>query len=139
VIILDTNVLSALTLDVPDPTVAKWLDRCPQISIWTTSVCLFEMNFGLNIMPEGKRRRDLGQAIQILIEDILENRIAAFDFTAALHAAEFSRKRRALGRPVEIRDVMIAGIASATGATLATRNIRDFEHSGLELVNPWHA
>ena len=138
-IILDTNVLSALTVDVPDPTVAKWLDGYPQISIWTTSVCLFEMNFGLNIMPEGKRRRALGQAIQILIEGILENRIAVFDFTAALHAAEFSSKRRALGRPVEIRDVMIAGITSATGATLATRNIRDFEHSGLEFVNPWDA
>ena len=138
-IILDTNVLSALTAEVPDPTVAKWLDRCPRISIWTTSVCLFEMKFGLNIMPEGKRRRALGQAIQTLIEDILENRIAAFDFTSALHAAEFSGKRKVLGRPVEIRDVMIAGVASATGATLATRNIRDFEYSGLELVNPWDA
>jgi toxin FitB len=139
VIILDTNVLSALTAEVSDPTVAKWLDRCPRISIWTTSVCLFEMKFGLNIMPEGKRRRALGQAIETLIEDILENRIAAFDFTAAVHAAEFAGKRKALGRPVKIRDVMIAGVASATGATLATRNIRDFEHSGLELLNPWDA
>jgi toxin FitB len=139
VIILDTNVLSALTAEVPDPTVAKWLDRCPRISIWTASVCLFEMKYGLNIMPEGKRRRALGQAIQTLIDDILENRIAAFDFTAAVHAAEFSGKRKALGRPVEIRDVMIAGVALSTGATLATRNIRDFEHSGLELVNPWEA
>jgi toxin FitB len=136
-ILLDTNVLSTLISETRDAAVVQWLDRHPRVSIWTTSVNLFEVKHGLNIMPDGKRRRVLEETFQTFIADFLENRISSFDANAALHAADFSNKRRSLGRPVEIRDTMIAGLAISLGAVLCTRNIRDFEHSGLELVNPW--
>jgi predicted nucleic acid-binding protein len=138
-ILLDTNVLSTLISETRDAAVVQWLDRHPRVSIWTTSVNLFEVKHGLNIMPDGRRRRVLEETFQIFIADFLENRVSPFDVKAAMHAADFSSKRRSLGRPVEIRDTMIAGLAISLGAVLCTRNIRDFEHSGLELVNPWVA
>jgi toxin FitB len=138
-ILLDTNVLSTLISETRDVAVVQWLDRRPRVSVWTTSVNVFEVKYGLNIMPDGKRRRVLEEKFQTLVADFLENRIATFDVNAALHAAAFSSNRRSLGRPVEIRDTMIAGLAISLGAELCTRNIRDFEHSGLELVNPWDA
>jgi toxin FitB len=138
-IILDTNVVSTLISETRDVRVVQWLDRRPRVSIWTTSVNVFEVKHGLNIMPDGKRRKVLEDTFNNLIADFLENRIATFDVNAAVHAAAFSSKRRSMGRPVEIRDTMIAGLAISLGAALCTRNIRDFEHSGLELVNPWDA
>ena len=138
-ILLDTNVLSVLISEKRDVPVVQWLDRHPRVSIWTTSVNLFEVKFGLNILPDGKRRRMLEETFQTFISDFLQNRIATFDVNAAVQAAAFSSKRRSLGRPVEIRDTMIAGLAISLSAVLCTRNIRDFEHSGLELVNPWGA
>lgn len=136
-ILLDTNVLSALMADVPDQLVIRWLDREPRISIWTTSVNVFEIKFGLNVMPEGKRRRALEVAFQSLTQDLLENRIASFDALAAQHAAKISARQKSLGHNVEIRDTMIAGIASATKARLATRNLRDFQEAGVGLLSPW--
>ena len=138
-ILLDTNVLSPLISETRDLAVVSWLDRHARVSIWTTSINVFEVKFGLNIMPDGKRRRVLEETFQTFIADFLENRVAMFDVKAAMSAASYSSKRRSLGRPVEIRDTLIAGLAISLGATLATRNIRDFEHSGLELVNPWDA
>jgi toxin FitB len=136
-ILLDTNVLSTLISETRDAAVVQWLDHHPRVSIWTTSVNLFEVKHGLNTMPDGRRRRVLEDTFQTFIADFLEYRISSFDFNAAVHAADFSSKRRLLGRPVEIRDTMIAGLAISLGAVLCTRNIRDFEHCGLELVNPW--
>lgn len=136
-ILLDTNVLSALIANVPDENVVSWLDSEPRISVWTTSVNVFEIKFGLNTMPEGKRRRALETAFQKLTQDLLENRIASFDVSAAQHAANISARQKSVGHNVEIRDTMIAGIASASRARLATRNLRDFQEAGITLVNPW--
>lgn len=136
-ILLDTNVLSALMQREPDPEVIGWLDARPPESIWTTSVTVFEVRLGLEILAEGKRRRRLEEAFARVVEVDLENRVAAFDEPAAEAAAGIAAERRRAGRPVEIRDVQIAGIARARKATLATRNVRHFEGLGLELVDPW--
>ena len=136
-IILDTNVLSALIKEAPETGVMQWLDEEPRISIWTSAISLFEIRHGIDIMPEGRRKVALSGSLDRLVSDLLENRIAPFDSQAASHAANYSAKRKSLGRPVEFRDIMIAGIALASGARLATRNIRDFELSDIVLVNPW--
>jgi toxin FitB len=138
-ILLDTNVLSALMAAAPDGSVIAWLDREPRLSIWTSSVSLFEVAYGLRLLPAGRRRQQLEEAFQALVTEILENRVSAFDANAAQQAAGFAASRRSLGRPVEFRDSMIAGIALATGATLATRNTRDFEQAGVALIDPWLA
>jgi predicted nucleic acid-binding protein len=135
-IILDTNVLSALMLETPDTTVIAWLDNQPRVSIWTNSVTVFEIRFGLASMPVGKRRSSLSHSFEQLLDKI-GARIAPFDVAAAQHAADLMSARRRKGRPVELRDTMIAGIVLAQNAALATRNTAHFEDLAVRVINPW--
>jgi predicted nucleic acid-binding protein len=137
VIILDTSVLSALMRKAPDPVVVGWLDRQPAESIWITSVTLFETHFGLALLPEGRRRTQLVSAFERLLEDDLENRVLDFDSPAATAAAQLAAKRQRTGRPVDIRDTQIAGIALARRAMLATRNTRHFAELDIKVIDPW--
>jgi predicted nucleic acid-binding protein len=137
VILLDTNVISALMLRVPDRSVAAWLDQQPAESVWTTSITVFEIRTGLELLEPGGRRRQLELAFDQLVADDLARRVQPFDQSAALAAGSIAASRQREGRSVEIRDVQIAGIAVARKATLATRNVRHFEGMALNLVDPW--
>jgi predicted nucleic acid-binding protein len=137
-IILDTNVLSALMRQVPDAKVVDWLDRQPRSSIWTTSVTVLEVRFGLQLLPSGKRRSLLMSGFDALLERI-GGRVAAFDADAAEQAADLMASRHAKGRPRELRDTMIAGIAMARHATLATRNTTHFDDIPVPITDPWKA
>jgi toxin FitB len=136
-ILLDTNVLSAMMQLAPDETVAKWLDLQPSDSIWITSVTVMEIRFGLLAMPPGRRRVDLSKALAILLEEKIQERIASFDTAAAEQAAELMLQRKTKGRPVDQRDTMIAAIALATRAILATRNTAHFSDLSVPVINPW--
>ncbi|MBZ5612639.1 MAG: type II toxin-antitoxin system VapC family toxin [Acidobacteriia bacterium] len=135
-IILDTNVLSALMRQVPDQKVVAWLDHQSRTSIWTTSVTVLEIQFGLQILTAGRRRTLLSAAFAELLARIGQ-RVATFDVAAAGQASDLMAARHRKGRPVDLRDTMIAGIALAQRATLATRNIPHFEDAAIPLVNPW--
>jgi hypothetical protein len=137
VIILDTNVLSALMRDLPDPVVITWLDQQPTESIWTTAVTVLEVRTGLELLRASRRRTQLEGAFDQLLRDDIDGRVLSFDTAAANAAgvAVVAAQRRE--RPVEIRDCQIAGIALARRATLATRNIRHFEPLGVTVVDPW--
>ena len=136
-IVLDTNVLSALMQQQTDAHVAAWLDRQPAELVWITSVTLFEARYGLALLASGKRQKDLQQRFEKLLQDDLENRVLQFDSSAAAHAADIAAERKARGRPVDMRDTFIAGIVLARRATLATRNLRHFDDLPVNLVNPW--
>ena len=138
-IILDTNVLSALMRKAPEARVVAWLDRQPAESVWITSVTLFEARLGLALLPKGRRRRALETAFERLLQDDLENRVLDFDSAAATAAALLAAGRQQTGRPVDVRDTQIAGIALARHATLATRNVRHFQGLNVPVVNPWEA
>jgi len=138
-IILDTNVLSALMRHKPDLAVVTWLDRQPRESMWTSSVTIMEIRFGLDTMAQGRRRQALVEAFERLIDEGIEHRVADFDQSAAEHAATLMVARKSAGKPGDLRDTMIAGIALARQAALATRNVKHFDDAGLELVNPWEA
>mgnify|MGYP001813372720 CR=1 FL=1 len=135
-IVLDTNVLSAVMQREPPSEVVAWLDRQPANSIWTSAVTVFEVEYGLRRLPEGKRRHRLQEAFRAVLAEELGGRILPFDAQAALAAGSISAKLEASGQTVEIRDVQIAGIAKARQATVATRNVKHFEHS-CPVVNPW--
>ena len=135
-IILDTNVLSALMRQTPDEKVVAWLDTQPRTSIWTTSVTVLEVRFGLQIMPSEKRRSALIQAFEAVLGKI-GNRVAAFDVAAAQEAGDLMASRHTKGRPGELRDTMIAGIVLAQHAALATRNTAHFDDVPVTLINPW--
>jgi predicted nucleic acid-binding protein len=137
VILLDTNVLSALMQREADPAVVAWLDGLPSESVWTTSITVFEVRFGLQLLATGRRRQQLEEAFAQALEEELEGRVLPFDQVAAEAAALIAAERRSEGRTIEIRDAEIAGIVVARRATLATRNTRHFEGLALELINPW--
>ena len=136
-IILDTNVLSALMRSAPDAAVIDWLDEQPSESIWITSVTEFESRFGLALLPEGKRRRALEAAFAHLLKEDLENRVLPFDSAAAEQAALLASRRQQAGLPVDMRDTQIAGISLSRRAILATRNVRHFSDLDVPVVNPW--
>jgi toxin FitB len=137
-IVLDTNVLSALMRQTPDATVISWLDKQPRTSVWTTSVTILEIRFGLQVIAAGKRRSQLLDTFKRVLEK-MGHRIAPFDDAAAIQAADLMAIRHRKGRPVELRDTMIAGIVVARHATLATRNVIHFEDLSVPVVNPWLA
>jgi toxin FitB len=137
-IILDTNVLSALMRQPPDKNVVGWLDQQPRTSIWTTSITVLEVRFGLQIMPGGKRRSVLIEAFEGVLDKI-GHRVVSFDAAAAQQAGDLMAARHKKGRPGELRDTMIAGIVLAQHATLATRNTAHFDDISVPLIDPWNA
>ncbi len=138
-IILDTNVLSALMREPVELAIIAWRDSQPRESMWTSSVTILEIRFGLDIMADGRRREARLLAFRRLIDEKLEHRVAAFDQSAAEAAATLMAARKAAGQPGDLRDSMIAGIALARRAALATRNVKHFADAGVEIVNPWDA
>lgn len=136
-IILDTTVLSELMRRDPDPGVLGWLDQQPSQSVWITTVTLFESRLGLALLPDGQRRQALEAAFAQLLAIDLENRVLPFDTEAAVQAALLAAHRQRAGRPVDIRDTQIAGIAQARRATIATRNVRHFDDLTVAVINPW--
>ena len=136
-IILDTDVLSALMQQLPDPHVVAWLDQQPAESVWLTSITVFEARYGLALLSAGQRKTLLQQRFEELLQDDLQNRVLQFDTHAATQAAQWAAERKARGNPVDMRDTFIAGIALARRATLATRNTRHFDDLSVPVVNPW--
>jgi toxin FitB len=137
VIILDTNVLSAVMRREPDPLVVRWLDARPAESFWLTAVTVLEIRFGLELLSAGRKRRELEDAFATALEQTFDGRVLPLDQAAADAAGRIAARRRGAGRPVEIRDVQIAGIAASRKGTLATRNVRHFAGLGIPLADPW--
>ena len=121
----------------PDPAVVAWLDGQLRQEVWLPSVVVFELRYGVAGLPVGQRRRSLQQALERLLEQLVQERIAPLDALAAQRAAELSADRTTRGRPVDLRDTLIAGIALARGAQLATRNARHFSDTTIGLINPF--
>ena len=136
-ILLDTNVLSALMRQHPDRVVVRWLDSRAPESIWTTAVTVFEIRFGLELLSPGRRRAALEAAFDAMLREDLGGRVAAFDDAAAMEAAALAARRQREGRSVELRDTLIAGIALARRADIATGNIRHFAGLDVSVVDPW--
>jgi len=135
VIVLDTNVVSEPLSRVPDQNVLRWLaEHSTDVAI--TSLTVAELRFGVQRLPEGRRRDHLAAAVDDLIVGAAE-RILPFDAEAADTAGRLRARRESVGRLVSAEDTMIAAICLAGGHALATRNTRDFDDAGVELHNPW--
>lgn len=136
-IVLDTNVLSELLRPTPHPAALDWYAEQPRPSLFTTSITRGEILYGIRLLPDGRRQRSFWTAALAIFNEDLANRLLDFDASAADAYAEIAADRRALGRPISQSDAMIAGITRSRGAALATRNVADFEHCGIEVINPW--
>lgn len=136
-ILLDTNVISAMIRTPPDGQVLAWVDRHKRVDVWTTSITVMEVETGLGRMASGAKHRALLQGWHDLCEIGLGGRVAAFDIEAAHQAAQLANERERTGFVIDVRDTQIAGIALAHQATLATRNIRHFQDLETPVINPW--
>jgi predicted nucleic acid-binding protein len=137
VIVLDTNVISELARQLPDPGMLSWLDSLEAAEVATTAITAAELRYGVARLPDGHRKRELTAVIRgILVEDF-HGRVLPFDERASARYAEVVTGRERIGRPIGVADAQIAAICRDSGAILATRNIADFEETGIELVNPW--
>ena len=138
-IILDTNVLSAVVATEPVTAVVRWIDGQDEAELYVTAVTVFEMRTGIDCVPAGRRRKKLDDAFEDAVKTIFGGRVIAFDWIAASAAGRLAARRRLVGRPQDVRDTQIAGIALAHNATIATRNVRHFEDIGLPIIDPWTA
>ncbi len=136
-IVLDSNIVSEFMGPPPAPSVRAWLDRQDSALLRITSVTVAEIRFGLARLPVGRRRRDLEEQFGRLLVLAFSDNVLSFDVHAAGHYAEIRAARPGAGRPISALDAQIAAIARALAATVATRNVRDFEGCGVDLVNPF--
>jgi hypothetical protein len=137
VIVLDTNVVSELMKPLPSPKVLEWMASLDRLIVYTTSVTQAEVLNGVPSLPAGRRRRAIESAAEAMFKEDFGGRILAFDSHAARPYAQLVNDRQRRGRPISQFDAQIAAIARAAGATLATRNVKDFEHCGIGVVDPW--
>lgn len=137
-ILLDTNVVSAVMAPSPPSRVLNWLDAQRTEYLFLSAITVAEIGYGLRILPEGKRRQRLQHRFQEFVARGFAERMLAFDVPAALAYAEIMGRRKEAGRPMSVPDGEIAAIALARGFAVATRNLSDFEECGLELVDPFH-
>ena len=134
--LLDTNVLSELARDAPDSRVVAFLSE--QEDVWLSSILIHEVEFGLRLLPPGARRSRLSEMLSAILEGY-GDRILPLDRAGAEWSAEFRAQARRAGRPIDLGDALVAGVAKAHGLTLATRNTADFARLDLETTNPWRA
>ncbi|HET7313798.1 type II toxin-antitoxin system VapC family toxin [Salinisphaera sp.] len=136
-IVLDTNVLSELLRPVPEAEVVTWVAKQPRPALFTTTVSRGEILYGLRLLADGQRRQRLWAAALAIFDEDLAGRTLSFDNAAADTYAEIAAVRRESGRPISQFDAMIASVTYSRGASLATRNVRDFEGCGIDVINPW--
>lgn len=128
-IIVDTNVISDAIAPRPTERVLAWLAAQPVDALWTTAITAAELRAGV-ALPEGRRKRALGEAVEGALYADFAGRILPFDDAASIAFASISARRRRSGRPVAEMDVQIAAIALVRGAT-------DFDDTGIAFVDPW--
>lgn len=136
--VLDTNVVSELMRLTPSRHVLAWMASQATARMCLASVSEAELRYGIAILPEGNRRTQLADALEAMLASEFENNVLSFDSAATRVYADFAARRRAAGRPITHADCQIAATAHAANATLATRNIRDFNGLSLDVVDPFN-
>lgn len=136
-LVLDTNVISAAASLPPNEHIVDWLNRRPSSSLYLTATTAAEMLVGVMLMPAGRRRDALAVRIEQILDVGFRDKILPFDSGAARSYATLVVGRQQTGRTMPLADAQIAAICLVQGAQLATRNTKDFERSGVELINPW--
>jgi toxin FitB len=136
-IVLDTNVLSEIMKPNPDVHVLSWVDSVPALQTAITAITVAEILYGIGRLPDGARRRKLVSAAEAIFDEEFRDRVFAFDADAAVEYAALVVEREAAGLPISMADAQIAAVCRVHTCTLATRNVRDFEKTGVTTVNPW--
>lgn len=136
-ILLDTNVISEPMRRAPELAVVGWLNGQKDVALFTSSITIMELRFGLERLPEGKRKADLWAVLDFTLSRLIGPRILSFDTAAALEAAHIAAQAEADGNPIGQADAQIAAIARTHGFAIATRDAPPFQRAGLDVINPW--
>ena len=134
--LLDTNVVSELVKPAPEPRVIVFLTS--QTDLWLSTIVLHELDFGLNLLPRGRRRDRLSSVLSTFLSEY-SDQIIPVDRREAEQAAAMRAQARRLGRVLYLADALIAGTAKVHDLSLATRNVMDFNDLGVEVTNPWES
>lgn len=137
-IVLDTNVLSEALRPSPEKGVLRWLAEQNREAIFITAITQAEILYGVEMLPAGKRRNGLHATVERLFVDEFAERILPFDSESARVYPKIVAKRAHLGRPISQFDALIASVCRSRNATIAARNVGDFEDCGLSIINPWN-
>ena len=138
-IILDTNILSELMRPIPNMRVVHWLDEEDQDSINITAITVAEILYGIARLPEGRRKNSYSTVAFEMFDEDFAGRILPFDEEAATYYADLVAENERVGRIIHSADAQIAAICQQNKARLATRNVKDFEHLGIDIIDPWHS
>ena len=123
---------------MPGPA-TQWLDNYPRRSLRPTATVLGELASAVARLPRGQRKRKLDEALETIILKGFAKRVLPSDAAAAMHYGTVVATRQSAGSPISVPDAQIAAVCMQHGATLATRNVRDFEAIGIDVVDPWTA
>jgi len=137
VIILDTNVISEPMKARADPAVAAWLDRQAAETLYLTATNLSELLVGIELLPIGRRKRGMAEAMQQLLADLFGPRFLEFDREAAMAYAFVVSRAIAKGCSISVADGQIAAIAAVHGFAVATRDTAPFIAAGVPVIDPW--
>lgn len=135
-IVVDTCVISELTKPRPNERVVTWLRKHRGGALYLSAITIGELQRGCALLPEGARRREVSEWLEALRVSY-RDRILPINEDVAVRWGEVSAGRRRAGRPLPPLDGLIAATALESGFKVATRNIADFEHTGVQLVDPW--
>jgi len=138
-IVLDTNVLSELMRRQSEARVVEWVDEQDARKLAITAITVAELLYGVARLADGRRKAELAAAVGALVREDFSGRVLPFDGEAAEHYADLVAARECGGRPVGMAHAQIASICRSHGATLATRNTRDYTETGIGLLDPWTA
>ncbi len=136
-IVLDTNVLSETLKPLPNAAVVAWMAAQPRSTLFTTTVVEAEILYGVAVLADGARKTQLQAALKAIFTEDLSGQVIPFDRDCAEAYAAIAANRKNLGQPISQFDAMIAAATVSRGATLASRNLRDFADCGIRLINPW--
>ena len=136
-IIIDTNVVSEIVKLSPAPAVIEWFASQRPQDLYTTTITQAGVLYGIELLPKGRRRSTLQAAMASVFDQMFAGRVLPFDEGSAFGFAMIAARHQVSGRTIGKLDIQIAAIAFSRGASLATRNTRDFVACGVELINPW--
>lgn len=136
-ILIDTNIISEMMKPLPNSLVLDWIKHQEILNLFISTITIAEISYGLNVLPKGKRRLNLELAFSKAIQEGFTGRILSFDESAAYQYGLIMSTRRKFRQPLGIPDGQIAAIAKTHGASIATRNLSDFEGCSLQLINPF--
>lgn len=136
-IVVDTNVISEFMRAKPDPVVIQWFNKQNSRDLYVTVITLAEIGYGLRLMPTGHKTKILHSRFNGFVARAFEERILEFDMKATDAYIELMASRKKMGLPMSIPDGQIAAIANAHRFSVSTRNVKDFKHCGIELINPF--